>query len=204
MKDTVKRDFVKTTVVGGLLFLLPVVLILFFLGYALGLMTTVFQWFSTSLQLGRLGTVGVVILALLVLVLVSFVGGIVATTEAGGRFTVWLENTLLGAVPQYQLLKGMAQGLAHIESASNAKPVLVSIDGGWQIGYQLEPLENGWVTVFLPQAPKAALGYIMYFAADRVRPLGITIVQAMGIVTSFGVGSREALRGYDLNPVKAQ
>jgi hypothetical protein len=105
-----REDFVKTTVVGGLLFLLPVVLILFFLGYALGLMTTAFQWFSTSLQLGRLGTAGVVTLALLVLVLVSFAAGIVATTEAGGRFTVWLENTLLGAVPQYQLLKGHGAG----------------------------------------------------------------------------------------------
>ena len=30
--------------------------------------------------------------------------------------------------------------------------------GGWQIGYLLEPLANGWVTVFLPQAPTPMSG----------------------------------------------
>jgi hypothetical protein len=39
----------------------------------------------------------------------------------------------------------------------------------------------------------------MYLAADRVRPLALTIVQAMGLVSSFGVGSAAALRGIDLN-----
>jgi hypothetical protein len=42
----------------------------------------------------------------------------------------------------------MAEGLAHIESASGLKPVLVSIEDGWQIGYLLEKLENDWVAVF--------------------------------------------------------
>lgn len=198
------KDFVKTTVVGGLLFLLPVVLVLFFLGYAVGMVTSVIQPLATSLHLGRLGAVGVVILAILALVLVAFVAGMVARTEAGGRITRWLEETILGGIPQYQLVKGMAQGLAHIESTSGLKTVLVNIEGGWQIGYLVEPLENGWVTVFLPQAPRATTGHVMYFAADRVRPLGTTMVQAMGIVSSFGVGSAEALRGADLSPPARQ
>ena len=41
-------------------------------------------------------------------------------------------------------------------------------------------------------------GNVMYLEADRVRPLGITMVQAMGIVKRIGVGSGQALRGVDL------
>lgn len=41
-------------------------------------------------------------------------------------------------------------------------------------------------------------GNVMYFQADRVRPLGITMVQAMGIVKRIGVGSRQAIHGVDL------
>ena len=41
-------------------------------------------------------------------------------------------------------------------------------------------------------------GNVMYLEADRVRPLGITMVQAMGIVKRIGVGSGEALHGVDL------
>ena len=92
----------------------------------------------------------------------------------------------------------MAEGLAHIESASGLKPALVSIEDGWQIGYLLEKLENDWVAVFLPQAPTPMSGNIMYFPINRVRTLDITMVQAMSIVKAIGVGSGAALRGVDL------
>jgi uncharacterized membrane protein len=92
----------------------------------------------------------------------------------------------------------MAEGLAHIESASGLKPALVSIEDGWQIGYLLEKLENDWVAVFLPQAPTPMSGNIMYLPINRVRPLGIPMIQAMSIVKAIGVGSGAALRGIDL------
>ena len=94
-------------------------------------------------------------------------------------------------------MKNMAEGLAQIESASGLKPALVSIEDGWQIGYLLEQLENNWVVVFLPQAPTPMSGNVMYLPVERVRPLGITMVQAMSIVKAIGVGS-SALRGVDL------
>ena len=81
----------------------------------------------------------------------------------------WFENSLLGGLPQYQLVKSMAEGLAHVESAESVDPALVSIEGGWQIGYLPEPLEDGWVTVFLPQAPTPMPGNVMYLPAERVR-----------------------------------
>jgi uncharacterized membrane protein len=149
------------------------------------------------------GGVGVVtIFAVLVLIFVSFIA--VARTPVGGRMSRWFDNSLLGSLPQYQLVKSMAEGLAQVESTSGVKPALVSIEGGWQIGYLLEPLENGWVAVFLPQAPAPMSGNVMYFPADRVRPLGITMVQAMALMKRIGVGSGEALRGADLRPPAGQ
>ena len=38
----------------------------------------------------------------------------------------------------------------------------------------------------------------MYLPQERVRPLDITMVQAMSIVKRIGVGSGAALRGVDL------
>src|SRR5262245_21308269 len=75
----------------------------------------------------------------------------------GGLSSHWSESSLLGGLPQHQLVKNMAEGLAHVESTKKSvKPVLISIEDGWQIGYLLEPLENSWVSVFLPQAPTPA------------------------------------------------
>ena len=120
---------------------------------------------------------GETFLAVLVLILFSLSLGLVLRTNAGKRVIRRCENSFLGGLPQYQLVKSMAEGLAHVENADSVNPALVSIEGGWQIGYLLEPLENGWVTVFLPQAPTPMSGNVLYLPADRVRPLGITMVQ---------------------------
>ena len=192
------KEFLKTTIIGATSFLLPAALILFILSYALRLVKRLAAPISHSLKLDQLGDLAGIgaatVLSILVLVLISFVAGIVARTAIGGRLTRWSETSLLGRLPHYQLIKSMAEGLAHIESASGLKPALVSIEDGWQIGYLLEQLENDWVAVFLPQAPTPMSGNIMYFPANRVRSLGITMVQAMSIVKAIGVGSGAALR----------
>ena len=196
------KDFLKTTIVGGVLFLLPLGLVLFILAYALRLATSVAQPISKALhldQLGDLAGIGITtVLGVLLLVLVSFAAGIVARTSIGGRISGWFEGSLLSALPQYQMLKSMTEGLAQIEADTGIKPALISIEDGWQIGYILEKLENGWLAVFLPQAPTPMSGNVMYLEFDRVRPLGITMVQAMAIVKHIGVGSGQVLHGVDL------
>jgi hypothetical protein len=76
-----------------------------------------------------------------------------------------------GSSPDLRLVKSVAEGLAQIENAEDLKPVLVNIEDGWQIGYLLETLQKGWVTVFLPQAPTPMSGNVMYLPAERVRML---------------------------------
>ena len=66
------------------------------------------------------------------------------------------------------------------------------------MGYLLESLENGWSSVFLPQAPTPMSGNVMYLPADRVRPLDITMVDAMAIIKAHRRGIRRGLRGVDL------
>ena len=140
------KDFLKTTIVGGVLFLLPVGLVLFILGYALRLATRVAQPISEALHLDQLGDVAGIgiatVIGVLLLVLVSFAAGLVGRTSIGGRISGRFERSLLSALPQYQMLKSMTEGLAQIEADAGIRPALISIEDGWQIGYILERLEN--------------------------------------------------------------
>ena len=163
--------FLKATLAGGLFFLLPVVLIVIVLNHAMQLAAKVAKPISSLLPEGVWGET---CLAVLLLILLSLGAGLVARTKAGKRIMSWFENSFLGGLPQYQVMKSMAEGLVHVESAESVHPALVSIEDGWQMGYLLEPLEKGWVTVFLPQAPTPMSGNVMYLPADRVRPLDIT------------------------------
>ena len=189
------REFVKTTLIGGASFLLPVAIVIFVLSYALRLVRRIAEPISHRLHLDHLVGAGVgtvTILSVAVLVLISFAAGIIARTAAGRRISRWSENSFLGRLPHYQVIKSMAEGLAHVENTSGLKPALINIEGGWQIGYLIEQLDKDWTVVFLPQAPSPMSGNVMYMPADRVRPLDITMVQAMSIVKAIGVGSGAA------------
>lgn len=90
------------------------------------------------------------------------------------------------------MMKAVADGFANAEDTRGLAPVLVNIEGGWQPGYQLEPLQAGRVAVFLPQAPTPLAGNIMYVPVAKVRAMNIALVRCMG------VGSRRALQSVDL------
>ncbi len=197
------KEFVKTTIIGGALFLLPVAFVLFVLSFALRLIKNIAAPVVHALRLDHLGHVtgigAVTIASVLVLVLLSFAAGMIARTAVGKRVRRWSEQSLLDNIPYYQIIKSMAEGLAHSESGNGLKPILVNIGASWQIGYMLEEqLDGGWIVALVPRAPSPLAGTIMYVPAERVRPLSITLVQAMSIVKAMGAGSSAALRGIDL------
>jgi uncharacterized membrane protein len=189
---------IKTTVAGGLLFLLPLVLVVILLSHALRLAGTVAKPITDALQVeAMVGRGGEEVLAIALLVAVSIAAGQFARTAMGRNLKRWAEGTFLGGLPQYQLVKSMAEGLAQVEGADGARPALINIEEAWQLGYVLESLGNGWVAVFLPQAPTPLSGSAMYLPEERVRPLAITMAHAMTIVKRMGIGSGEALGDAD-------
>lgn len=198
-RDTSWAGFLKATIAGGLLFLLPLILVVLLFSHALRLAGKVAHPVSEFLTFDKVvGPAGEEGLAVLMLVLISVAAGFIARTALGRNLMRWSENSFLGSLPQYRLVKSVAEGLAQIENAEDLEPALVNVEDGWQIGYQLEPLQKGRVTVFLPQAPTPMSGNVMYLPAERVRLLSITMVEAISIVKRMGTGSAKALHGTDL------
>jgi len=195
------KDFLKTTIIGGMVFLVPLVVLVIVLRHAMRLAGPLAHAITARFPSHEIAGVAVAsIVAALILVFLSFLAGLFARTRAGRRAKAWLEDSLLGRLPQYRLLKSMADGLANIEDAHELTPVLISIGDGWQPGYQLEPMQAGWIAVFVPQAPTPMIGNILYMPAAKVRPANIRIGEAMKLVKCMGVGSSRAMQGVDLTP----
>jgi uncharacterized membrane protein len=191
--------YLKATIIGGLLFLLPIVLIALVLGKAMQAAAKIAKPAISYLPPTFLGIGMASLVAALILIVISLGAGLLARTRYGKATLQWFENSLLGGLPQYQLVKSLGEGLAHVEGAESVRPVLVSIEDGWQIGYLLEDLEADWVAVFLPQAPTPMSGNVMYLPANRTLPLNIPMAQAMSLVKRMGVGSGQALKGMNLS-----
>jgi uncharacterized membrane protein len=107
------KEFLKTTIIGGTSFLLPAVLVLIILSYALRFVRHLAATISHNLKLDQLGDLAGVgaatALSVLALILVSFVAGVVARIAISGRHTRWSETSLLGRHPHYKLIKSMAE-----------------------------------------------------------------------------------------------
>jgi uncharacterized membrane protein len=196
------KEFIKTTIVGGIVFLVPLILMVLVLRHAMEFAGKIAGPIAALFPEHRIAGVALAtIIAALVLLLLSFVAGLLARTDVGRNLGRWLEDSLLGNLPQYRMVKTMAEGLAQVENSQNLRPALVSIEGGWQLCYLLEEVRAGWVAVFLPQSPTPMSGTVMYMPAERVRPLDMPIGEAMLLVKRLGAGSAQALRAADLTPV---
>jgi uncharacterized membrane protein len=194
------RSFLKATLVGGLMFLVPVALLAMVLRHALQLAGKVAKPIAALLPMSHIGGVGVAtLIAILLLLLIALLAGLVARTKMGRRVTHWFEESILGALPQYRMVKSLAEGLTQIESGDGMQPVLMRGDEGWMLGYQMEELPGGWRVIFLPASPTPMSGNVLYVEAARVRALDITMREAMQLVKRLGIGSASALQTVQLD-----
>ena len=109
--NTIKA-FLKATLVGGLMFLVPVVLVVLVLRHALQLAAKLAVPLADVLPVSHVGGVGVVTLvAVAILLVIAFLAGLLARTGPGRRVTHWFEESLLGGLPQYRMVKSLADGL---------------------------------------------------------------------------------------------
>ena len=192
-------EFLKTTIIGGLVFLVPLVLVMMVLkrGFEIAskVAKPVVSHFPAHQVAGiALGTIA----AVLLLTLVAFAAGLAARTERGRAMTRWVGESFLGAMPQYRVVTSMAEGLTKIEQGTGLRPALVAAEGTWQICYVLEELGRGWVAVFIPQAPTPLSGNVLYVPSERVRRLEMNIGEAMQLVKQMGAGSAQSMKDVDL------
>jgi uncharacterized membrane protein len=177
------------------MFLVPVVLVLIVAGKAMQFAGKLAVPMAKLLPVSHVGGVGVAtLLAAAILVILALLAGLAARTGPGRRLTHWFEESLLGGLPQYRMVKSLAEGLTQIESGSGMKPVLLRGDEGWMLGYQMEVLPGDWRVVFLPASPTPMSGNVLYVEGARVQPLSITMQEAMVLVKRLGIGSADSLR----------
>jgi uncharacterized membrane protein len=183
--------FIKTTIIGGLVFMVPVVIVAAVLGKALEIMTRVATPMGHMLPVDSIGGVAVGnLLALSVLALLCFVAGLVARSKLAKKVYRSLDTMLL-AIPGYAFVKGFTDGMADTqESTKSLIPVLVSFDDHEQIGFEIERLAQGKVVVYLPGAPSPWSGSVVYFSAERVKRLDLTVAQASNNIRRLGRGSQ--------------
>jgi len=181
-------DFLRMTLVGGLLVVLPLWVSLLLLFKAIKGALAVLQPIA---KLVPQRFVHHDVVALCLLVLICFGVGLVIRTEIGRRIGDWLEQHLLGRLPGFSIVRGMIRQFAGKDDEQSFQPALVEIEEALVPAFIIEKHADGQFTVFVSSSPTPMAGAIYILQPERVHPVDVPLRKAMVCVTKWGAGAAE-------------
>jgi uncharacterized membrane protein len=194
MKRSVKPF--TTTLIGGVVFLLPLIVVIYVLGHGLALAAGAAAPLVALLPQKDIGGITLAsLVALALLLLLCFGAGLLARAAAGRAFADRFEERLQMLYPRYSVIKAMSQGLHGALGQRVLKPVMARFDDHELIGFDIERLDDGRVVLYLPGAPDAWSGSVVLVPAERVQPLDIDPAQLARSMQRLGLGTAALLRG---------
>ena len=185
-------EFTKTTLIGGLLVVLPVYLSVVLLARTLSaiaaLLSPVTAVIPAGVQFRQ-------VVAILIVFAICFVAGIVVRTGPGMRARNALERSVLERIPGYALVRGLTDRVSGDEREGAFRPALVEMEDALAPGFIIEELDDGRYTVLIPSVPTPAAGSLLILPRERVHPLDVPFTQAVKVISKWGTGAGELARG---------
>lgn len=186
----------KTTVIGGVVLLLPVVVGLVVVGQGLALVSKAAAPLISVLPDKTVGGVALATLAALaLLLLLCYAAGLLARAALGRRLSEGFENKLHALYPRYTVFKGMTQDLAGSGGPQALQVVLATFDDHQMLAMEVERVADGRVVLFLPGAPDPWSGSVVLVAAERVSPVPAELGALSRALKGLGRGSARLLGG---------
>jgi len=188
-------EFLKTTALGGVFILLPLVLFYLLLSELLQVVVALATPIADLFPKGTFDQVKMpVVIGIILIVGASFLFGLALRSASLRRLGLWIERTLLDRLPLYDAVKRMGRGLVGAqEEGAFRSGVFSSSNGEKEIVYVIEDHGDGQMTILFPFAPASFAGSVKIVSADRIEILKTSFGDASRVIAHWGVGARELL-----------
>jgi uncharacterized membrane protein len=181
-------QFIRHTLTGGILLLLPLVLLIMVLNKAHVMLLKISAPIAEKLPDIILGFDGSNLLAIILIVILCFIGGLMFRSANVRSWIAKFEETVLSLLPGYSMLKSIAADAVGQRGDQNLRSVLVEDDDSWNIGFLVEEKEE-LCMVFFPEAPRHDSGEVKIVPSSRVRKLDIPVNIVVKSLKSYGKGA---------------
>lgn len=185
--------FVRTTITGGILFLLPLVLSLMLVGKAHDLLVIISKPLAERLPDILFGLDGSNLVAVALLIVICFFSGLLFRSAMIKRWILSLEDNILSHLPGYRMIKSITADTVGEKVEQGLSTVLIKDDDSWKIGFKIEEAD-GFCTVFLPDAPRYDSGDVVILPASMVKQVNVPSHVAIKSLKNYGKGSLQWLK----------
>lgn len=190
------KSFIKTTLLGGMLVVLPVVILV-----------SVFNWlyefisekvkpltYLLSETVQRQEFLASV-LAIIIILITFFIVGLIVKTRLGKFSLEYLEIKFLFKLPLYKIIKETTLQLLGSNKTLFKSVALVKLFGNdTQVtAFVTKEHNDESFTVFVPSGPAPTAGFIYHVSKDNVQIIKYPTDKAMKTIFSLGAGSKELL-----------
>ncbi len=185
--------FFLTTVLGGVVVVLPLYLLFVVVRFIYKLMTQIIRPIKQVFDLTDGGHQEWLInlLSIAAVVTLFFFIGLFIRTNSGQQIFHFIENNWLRQIPFYGTIRDTVQAFFGSKKMPFQEVVLVDVfkNGSKMTGFVSETHENDMVTVFVPTGPNPTNGFIFHIHHDQVEHVDIKPEEAMRTIIGVGVGS---------------
>ena len=204
------KQFIKSTLFGGLVVILPVTIIAFFVKWIFQVITDLIQPLTNyALKTYHVPEYVADSIIVAALILVCFIVGLVVQTSIGNYLHRIFDDVFQKIAPGYRMVKEVVVqifGSSEDSPLSNgeiAKVKLFGVDCPTEVtALVTDRHSDGSFTIFMATGPNPTSGNIYHVAAEQVTLCpDIPIDSAMRTIIACGAGSAELFSKYQLKPV---
>lgn len=189
MRQQVERHigFFKTTAIGGVVFLLPLIVVGALLGQVGYLAWQAAEAINPYLPFHETaGLIGLFAATVAGLVALCFFCGMLARRSLGRWFTGQAERYLAMLFPRYAVFKDQLTGNL---GTGSLRPVVAKIGPWTRIAVEVERDDAAGVTVYLPSSPDPWTGTIAVVPPEAVTPIEGDFGDVMATFEKLGRGT---------------
>ncbi|MBW3468365.1 DUF502 domain-containing protein [Arthrospiribacter ruber] len=186
------KSFFIQTLIGGLLLVLPTIIILFLLSLIFKFVFNLVEPISALLdQNSGSHAFFIKVLSLLILVAFIFLIGLITRDTRSRRYFKTFERKYLLQIPLYSTLQEIVIQFSGAKKMPFSQVVLLDPynTGVLMTGFVTEVVSENIYTVFVPTAPNPMNGNIYHFPVSQLKFLDIEPEKAMRTIIGMGTGS---------------
>jgi uncharacterized membrane protein len=193
---TKSRSFIRTSLLGGVIVLLPITILGFAFTWLLNLIRRIIQPLTdVVMERGQMQEFVATLIALGLIVGFCFVVGVIVRTQVGRFIHEQMEKRFFRVAPGYNLVKETVMQFLGNRKSPFGSVAMVRLFGTPTLvtAFITDEHENGWCTVFVPTGPNPTSGLIYHVPGENVFRVDHPVEDVMRSIISCGAGTAPIL-----------
>lgn len=181
-------EFLKTALIGGLVVVVPVILVVMALWEAVDVVGEIIEPLEKVLPVTTIAGIDVTsLLALLIVLGICFAAGVAALTGPGAALGKWLDGRL-ARLPGYKIFQAFARSMTKTNTEQVQPALLTNPMDTRVLAFVIEESKTHCV-VLVPNTPTVMTGSLQFVAKERVTLLNISLADASKVLSEYGMGA---------------